>query len=172
MCQHFNSNAEMIPVSTVWWIVAGSVLATFIISWFLFRKLKLNKGTFKRFFHRIELSIENCEDWFTGHWYAVLLMVCTVFVIWHFDECLSLKFSVDFNGYNTVFIFWLILLIIPLFEKFEMSGFSIKTRKKKAQELTEQYKEELKAAMNMDNNKQSLAAKSSEEPLNPESQDE
>ncbi|MDE7421362.1 MAG: hypothetical protein K2N35_14280 [Muribaculaceae bacterium] len=161
----------MIPVSTVWLIVAGSVLATFIISWFLCRKLKLNKGAFKRFFHCIELSIENFEDWFAGHWYTMLLIVCTVFVIWHFDECLSLKFSADFNGYNTIFIFWLILLIIPLFEKFEVSGLSIKTRKKKAQELTEQYKEELKAAMNSVN-KQSLAAESSEEPLNPESQDE
>ena len=129
MCQHCNANAEMIPVSTVWWIVAGSVLATFIISWFLFRKLKLKTETFKRFCQRIEQSIENCEDWFSDHWYTVLLMVCTVFVIWHFDECLSLTFTADFNGYNTIFIFWLILLIIPIFEKVEVSGFSVKTRK-------------------------------------------
>lgn len=129
MCQHCNTNAEMIPISTVWWIVAGSVLATFIISWFLFRKLKLKTETFKRFYHRIEQSIENCEDWFSDHWYTVLLMVCTVFVIWHFDECLSLTFTADFNGYNTIFIFWLILLIIPIFEKVEVSGFSVKTRK-------------------------------------------
>ena len=129
MCQHCNANAEMIPVSTVWWIVAGSVLATFIISWFLFRKLKLKTETFKRFCQRIEQSIENCEDWFSDHWYTVLLMVCTIFVIWHFDECLSLTFTADFNGYNTIFIFWLILLIIPIFEKVEVSGFSVKTRK-------------------------------------------
>ena len=129
MCQHCNANAEMIPVSTVWWIVAGSVLATFIISWFLFRKLKIKTETFKRFCQRIEQSIENCEDWFSDHWYTVLLMVCTVFVIWHFDECLSLTFTADFNGYNTIFIFWLILLIIPIFEKVEVSGFSVKTRK-------------------------------------------
>ena len=129
MCQHCNANAEMIPVSTVWWIVAGSVLATFIISWFLFRKLKLKTETLKRFCQRIEQSIENCEDWFSDHWYTVLLMVCTVFVIWHFDECLSLTFTADFNGYNTIFIFWLILLIIPIFEKVEVSGFSVKTRK-------------------------------------------
>lgn len=129
MCQHCNASAEMIPVSTVWWIVAGSVLATFIISCFLFRKLKLKTETFKRFCQRIEQSIENCEDWFSDHWYTVLLMVCTVFVIWHFDECLSLTFTADFNGYNTIFIFWLILLIIPIFEKVEVSGFSVKTRK-------------------------------------------
>lgn len=54
MCQHCNTNAEMLPLYTVWWIVAGSVLATFIISWFLFRKLKLNTETFKRFCQRIE----------------------------------------------------------------------------------------------------------------------
>ena len=129
MCQHCNANAEMIPVSTVWWIVAGSVLATFMISWFLFRKLKPKTETFKRFCQRIEQCIENCEDWFSDHWYTVLLMVCTVFMLWHFDECLSLTFTADFNGYNTIFIFWLILLIIPIFEKVEVSGFSVKTRK-------------------------------------------
>ena len=171
MCSHCNANAEMIHVSTVWWIVAVVVLTTFIISWFIFRKLKINSETVKRFCQHIDQSIEICEDWFTGHWYTILLIVCTVFVIWHIDECLNLKFSAEFNGYNTIFIFWLILLIIPLFEKFEVSGLSVKTRKKKAQELTEQYKEELKAAMNSAN-KQSLAAESSEEPLNPESQDE
>lgn len=171
MCQHCNTNAEMLPLYTVWWIVAGSVLATFIISWFLFRKLKLNTETFKRFCQRIEQSIENCEDWFTGHWYTLLLMICTVFVCWHFEKCLSLKFSADFNGYNTIFIFWLVLLIIPLFEKFEVSGFSIKTRKKKAQELNEKYKADLKAAMDSVN-KQSFEAESSEESLKPESQDE
>ena len=146
MCSYCNANVEMLPVSTVWWIVAVAVLTTFIISWFLFRKLKINKGIFKRFFHRIELSIENCEDWFTGHWYTVLLMVCTVFVIWHFDECLSLKFSADFNGYNTIFIFWLILLIIPLFEKFEVSGLSIKTRNKQARALGASFEAAIKAS--------------------------
>lgn len=129
MCQHCNANAEMLSVSTVWWIVAVAVLTTFIISWFIFRKLKLNTETFKRFCQRIEQCIENCEDWFSDHWYTVLLTVCTVFVIWHFDECLSLTFTADFNGYNTIFIFWLILLIIPIFEKVEVSGFSVKTRK-------------------------------------------
>lgn len=84
---------------------------------------------------------------------------------------MSLKFSADFNGYNTIFIFWLVLLIIPLFEKFEVSGFSIKTRKKKAQELNEKYKADLKAAMDSVN-KQSFEAESSEESLKPESQDE
>lgn len=171
MCSHCNINAEMIPLSTVCWIVVGSVLATFIISWFLFRKLKFNKETVKRFLNRIELSIENSEDWFTGHWYTLLLIVCTVFVLWHFDKCLNLKFFADFNGYNTIFIFWLILLIIPLFEKFEMSGFSIKTRKKKAQEYYEQYLDLQNAAMNS-NNRQSLDVESSEESLKPNSQDE
>lgn len=145
MCPHCNANAEMIPVSTVWWIVMASIFATFIISWFLLRKLKLNKETFKRFYQRVDQSIENCEDWFSGHWYTVLLIVCTVFVLWHFDECLSLTFTADFNGYNTIFLFWLILLIIPLFEKFEVSGFSIKTRKQ-ARALDASFEAAIKAS--------------------------
>ena len=136
----------MIPMATVWWIVAGSVLATFIISWFLFRKLKINSETVKRFCQHIDQSIENCEGWFTGHWYTILLIVCTVFVIWHFDVCLSLKFSADFNGYNTIFIFWLLLLIIPLFEKFEVSGLSIKTRNKQARALGASFEAAIKAS--------------------------
>ena len=146
MCSHCNINAEMIPVCTVWWIIAGSILATFIISWFLFHKLKINSETVKRFCQHIDQSIGDCEDWFTGHWYTMLLIVCTVFVIWHFNECLSLKFSADFNGYNTIFIFWLILLIIPLFEKFEVSGLSVKTRNKQARALGESFEAAIKAS--------------------------
>lgn len=143
----------MIPVSTVLWIVAGSVLVTFIISWLLFRKLKCNKETFNRFCQYIDQSLENCEDWFTSHWYTMLLIVCTVFVIWHFDECLSLKFSANFNGYNTIFIFWLILLLIPLFEKLEVSGLSLKTRKQ-----VRAWDASFKAAMKASNSAQTLNA--------------
>lgn len=144
---------RMLPISTIWWIVVVSVLTAFIISWFLFRKLKLNRGTFKRFCKRLEQIIENCEDWFSGHWYTVLLLICTVFVFWHFEKCLTLKFTADFNGYNTIFIFWLILLIIPLFEKFEISGLSVITRKQ-ARILDASYK----AAMEATNNAKPLNA--------------
>jgi hypothetical protein len=135
----------MLPITTVWWIVGAGSIVTFIISWLLFCKIKLNNGTFKTVCHWIELRLENCEDWFTGHWYTLLLMVCTVFVFWHFEKCLDLKFSADFNGYNTIFIFWLILLIIPLFEKFEVSGLSIKTRKQ-ARALDASFEAAIKAS--------------------------
>ena len=145
MCPHCNVNAGMIPVSTAWWIIGASVIVTFIFSWFLFRKLKFNKESLKRFCLCTDHGIENCEDWFTGHWYTLLLMVCTVFVFWHFEKCLDLKFSADFNGYNTIFIFWLILLIIPLFEKFEVSRLSIKTRKQ-ARALDASFEAAIKAS--------------------------
>lgn len=130
MCPHCNVNTEMmLPITTVWWIVGAGIIVTFIISWLLFCKIKLNNEAFKIFCHCIEQSVENCEDWFSGHWYTVLLVSCSIFVILNFGDCLSLTFTADFNGYNTLFLFWLILLIIPLFEKFEVSGLSIKTRK-------------------------------------------
>lgn len=158
MCP-YNINVEtMLPISTVCCIVAGSVLATFIISWFLFRKLKIKTETFKRFCQRINQSIENCEFWFSGHWYTVLLIACTVFVLWHFDECLSLAFTADFNGYNTIFIFWLILLIIPIFEKLEVSGFSVKTRKQ-ARALDASYE----AAIEATNSERTLDAEKLEQ---------
>lgn len=41
---------------------------------------------------------------------------------------MDLTFSTEFNGKNVVFIFWLALLLLPLFEKFEILGFSFKSR--------------------------------------------
>jgi len=64
---------------------------------------------------------------------------------------MDLTFTADFNGYNVIFIFWLVLLVVPLFDKLEVSGISIKTRKQ-AQELKEKYKAEMKAAMEATDN--------------------
>ena len=46
MCPYCNTNAEMIPVSTVWWIIGAVVMATFIVSWFLFHHLWFKKKSY------------------------------------------------------------------------------------------------------------------------------
>lgn len=42
---------------------------------------------------------------------------------------MDLTFSTAFNGKNVIFIFWLGLLLLPLFEKFEIFGISLKIKR-------------------------------------------
>ena len=63
------------------------------------------------------------------YWFVLILTLSTVFVILHFNECIALSFTEKFNGMNLIFLFWLALLIFPMFESFEGFGISIKKRK-------------------------------------------
>ena len=45
------------------------------------------------------------------------------------NECIALSFTEKFNGMNLIFLFWLALLLFPMFESFEGFGISIKKRK-------------------------------------------
>ena len=63
------------------------------------------------------------------YWFVLILILSTAFVILHFKECIALSFTEDFNGMNLIFLFWLALLIFPMFESFEGFGISIKKRK-------------------------------------------
>ena len=45
------------------------------------------------------------------------------------EQCMDLTFSTAFNGKNVIFIFWLGLLLLPLFEKFEIFGISLKIKR-------------------------------------------
>lgn len=158
MCPHCNANTEMIPITTVYWIVAVFVLATFIASWLIFHHLLYKKALYPKFCQRMDQGIISMENWFLSHWYTTLLVASSIYVFWHFNECLDLTFFQNFNGQNVIFIFWLVLLIIPLFDKFEVSGISIKTRKK-VQEADASYE----AAMKATNKDQILDAKALEE---------
>lgn len=63
------------------------------------------------------------------YWFCLILTLSTVFVFYHFKECIALSFTEDFNGMNLIFLFWLALLLFPMFESFEGFGISIKKRK-------------------------------------------
>lgn len=49
--------------------------------------------------------------------------------------------TLDFNGNNLIFLFWLVLIIFPMFDSFEGFGISIKKRKQNKEEdfLTAEY---------------------------------
>lgn len=102
--------------------------------------------------HKISISetFEKSVFWIQRLWYSFILLMVTLFVCFNYDDCINLRFTSDFNGKNLVFLFWLLLLIFPLFDSFE--GFGIKFKNmmnarqmnkdyealKKAQEAIEQ----------------------------------
>lgn len=66
----------------------------------------------------------------------------------NFSDCIDLAFTEKFNGKNLIFLFWLLLILFPMFERFEGFGVSVRMRKndKEAQTLTDGYHEEIKKA--------------------------
>lgn len=105
--------------------------------------------------HKLNITetFEKTVFWIQRLWYSFILLMATLFVCFNYDDCIDLSFTSAFNGKNLVFLFWLLLLIFPLFDSFE--GFGIKFKnmmnarqmskdyeaKKKAQEAIEQVKD-------------------------------
>lgn len=68
------------------------------------------------------------------YWFGLILTVATIFVFVHFEECVALSFTVDFNGMNLIFLVWIALLIFPMFESFEaleLVSRNVNTKKRK-----------------------------------------
>ena len=107
-------------------ILALSLFAAFaigaLIGYFLHSGLKNLKDRLKTFGLNFRYKL-------VDYWFGLILTLSTVFVFYHFKECIELSFTEDFNGMNLIFLFWLALLIFPMFESFEGFGISIKKRK-------------------------------------------
>ena len=91
---------------------------------------KLNRKPSKHIISSIFQWIGMCVDiltyWLRKLWYVILLGISTPYVICNFDEIVDFQFFSDFNGKNLIFLVWLVLLLIPLFDSFEGFGISIK----------------------------------------------
>lgn len=64
--------------------------------------------------------------WIRKLWYVILLCISTPYVVCNFEEIVDFQFFEKFNGKNLIFLVWIVLLIIPLFDSFEGFGISIK----------------------------------------------
>ena len=73
----------------------------------------------KKIFCNIKLFLSN-------NWYWLLIVVSTNFVIINWSDCANFTFFDEFNGFNLVFVLWMILLILPLFDKLEIMGVNMK----------------------------------------------
>lgn len=107
-------------------ILSLSLFAAFaigvLIGYFLHPGLKNLKDRLKIFGLNFRYKL-------VDYWFGLILTLSTVFVFYHFKECIALSFTEDFNGMNLIFLFWLALLIFPMFKSFEGFGISIKKRK-------------------------------------------
>ena len=96
--------------------------------------------------NRMKRLILKVRNRLVDYWYVLVLFVTTVYVISNFKCCINLHFTEEFNGKILIFIFWLALIIFPMFDGFEGFGVSIKKRKqeKKEASLTSEYLDEIK----------------------------
>ena len=94
-----------------------------------------------RLFGQIKAWGISVRNHLVDYWYVLVFVVTTVYVMMNFCDCIDLAFTEDFNGKNLIFLFWLLLIILPMFESFEGFGISIKKRKqeKKEDALTADY---------------------------------
>lgn len=128
MC-YCNINENMVSVTTLCWSVIFAIGLTFVISWLFFHHLLFKKKDYPKFCQRVEYLVEWLGYWLQRLWYAFLFIGSTIYLFFNFEQCSKLTFTSDFNGDNVIFVFWLILLILPLFERFEGFGVNIKLKR-------------------------------------------
>lgn len=63
--------------------------------------------------------------WIKKVWYILLLILSSIYVYNNFEQLTEQCFICLFNGNSLIFILWIILLIIPLFDSIEGYGFRI-----------------------------------------------
>ena len=129
MCCHCYNETDMVPISTLWWSIGGAVLLTVLVYRLVQHYLLTEKQVYPRLCHMLENAIDWIGYWLQRLWYVCLFIASTSYVVLNFDKCRDLSFTSEFNGYNLIFVCWIILLILPLFEKFEGFGVSIKFRR-------------------------------------------
>lgn len=89
-------------------------------------KQKSTKEEFLSFLHCIGNFIDMTILWIRKLWYIILMSISTPYVIRNFEEIVEFQFFTEFNGKNLIFLVWVVLLIVPLFDSFEGFGISIK----------------------------------------------
>ena len=87
---------------------------------------KTVKYIFLSILHWIGNFIDISILWIRKLWYVILLCISTPYIICNYDEIVDFQFFTQFNGKNLIFLVWIVLLIIPLFDSFEGFGISIK----------------------------------------------
>lgn len=115
------------------WVFALSLLAALLVGGMISYLCRLGIDNLWKCLKKLGVSIRNR---LVDYWYVLVFFATTIYVLTNFKVCIDLSFTEDFNGNNLIFLFWLVLIIFPMFESFEGFGISIKKRK---QEKTEDF---------------------------------
>ena len=93
--------------------------------------------------------------WIRKVWYVLLLVLSTVYVGCNFCQLVEQSIITQFDGNSLIFILWLVLLFIPLFNSIEGYGFKF------SKELEEQEKQTIQLQLLRDNivNKDKIVSK-------------
>lgn len=83
--------------------------------------------------------------WIRKVWYVLLLVLSTVYVGCNFCQLVEQSIITQFDGNSLIFILWLVLLLIPLFNSIEGYGFKF------SKELEEQEKQTIQLQLLRDN---------------------
>lgn len=70
-------------------------------------------------------------NWIRKLWYLVLLIPTSIYVFRNYSNVISFTFFEDFDGDNLIFLLWLVLLVLPLFDSFEVFGMKIQSHQER-----------------------------------------
>ena len=120
------------------WVFALLLLAVLLVGGLIGYLYRSGIGNLWKWLKSHGVSIRNR---LVDYWFMLIFLVTTIYVLANFKVCLDLSFTEDFNGNNLIFLFWLVLIIFPMFDSFEGFGISIKKRKQNKEEdfLTSEY---------------------------------
>lgn len=121
------------------WVFALSLLAALLVGGLIGYLCHSGIGHLWKTLKSLGVSIRNrLVDYY---WYMLVFLATTIYVLVNFEVCIDLSFTEVFNGNNLIFLFWLVLIIFPMFDSFEGFGVSIKKRKQNKEEdfLTSEY---------------------------------
>ena len=93
--------------------------------------------------------------WIRKVWYVLLLVLSTVYVGCNFCQLMKQNIITQFDGNSLIFILWIILLFLPLFNRIEGYGFKF------SKELEEQEKQTIQLQLLRDDivNEDKIASK-------------
>ncbi len=76
--------------------------------------------------------------WMRKVWYVLLLVLSSVYVGVNFCQLVTQSYITQLNGNSLIFILWLILLVLPLFNSIEGYGFKLSKEREEQERQTMQ----------------------------------
>lgn len=76
--------------------------------------------------------------WMRKVWYVLLLVLSSVYVGCNFCQLVTQSYITQLNGNSLIFILWLILLVLPLFNSIEGYGFKLSKEREEQERQTMQ----------------------------------